>query len=303
MYNAGIEVRFMMKISSLIVLLCWSILSLASIPYDCTSARPEMPGSHNMVLFGDPLDELYVYHLPLFAGNVNGTQGHILMHVYQGFWKIELDQSTKEKYDEKFFQKRSENNPFPFFSISPRGDRFKVPQMICEENFSLQAIIAYGHVEGNPDFPIPEQLVNHLSDVSVKETVFARRFDASSKTKLTYILFGTSSQAYMAHYLTDDENSFDQIIAVEIKNEVLREALNDLKFLEVTIPTENNTGVVSVNDFSHQGSINNKWMLSTSPLGQETTVNFNSGEVIESRVKIVGKVYFNMNSDLWKFQN
>ena len=167
-----------------------------------------MSGLHNMVLFGSPKDELYVYHLPLLAGIINGEQGHVLMHVYQGLWKIGMDENTKTAYSIKFNQEVSAKNPFPFFSISPRENQFKVPEMICNSGFEMKAISAYGHVESNPKFPVPELLVNHLSKIFVKgKTIFARRFDGSSREELTYILFGTSKQQYMAHFITDNENS------------------------------------------------------------------------------------------------
>jgi hypothetical protein len=291
-----------MKIPSLLLVAAILVarIAMAAPIYDCSSPRPEMAGFHNMVLFGVPGDELYVYHLPLFAGAVNGSSGHVLMHVYQGLWNIQLDAVTKKAYDLKFSNKRTSEDPFPFFSIAPKGNRFKVPEMICNPNFSLSAAAVFGHVESNPDFPAPEQLVNQLSTVSVKgETVFARRFDGISKTELIYFIFGTPKQYYMAHFLTDDENSFDQIVAVEIESGSLKnQVVNDVVSL-VSIPVIPENDLISIPEYSSQKSPNNKWKLPVTPLGKTLKVT-TAKTSIAGEIKIVGEIYFNNNSDLRK---
>ena len=269
--------------------------------YDCSSLPPEMKGFHNMILFGKPEDKLYVYHLPLFTGEVNGMDGHVLMHVYQAIWNVELDEMTKGKYDTKFEEKRTEASPFPIFSISPRGEPFKVPEMICNPDFSLNALTVYGHVENNPEFPSPELLVDQTSKISVEgEPVFARRFDSSSRSKLTYFIFGTPTQYYMAHYLTDDENCFDQVVAIEIESDELKEIVDRSQFVLVSVPISEENNVVIIPELSVQSSPNNKWQLSTSPLGKKVKVIAEKPLSLESDVKIVGKIYFNKNRDLWK---
>lgn len=264
--------------------------------YNCTLPRPEMAGSHNMVLFGEPTDELYVYHLPLFAGEVNGMSGHVLMHVYQGLWNISLDDQTMTSYSLKFAEKKTTDNPFPFFSISPRGDRFKVPQIICDQGFTTDVLAAYGHVESNPDFPTPEILVNQLSKLEVKgQTVFARRFDGSSKNNITYILFGNSHQYYMAHFLTDDENSFDQIVAVEIESEAIKTLVSEEKTVLVNVPRASNSNLVAIEGAENSTQLNNKFALPISPLGQQVNISVDD---LSGQVKVEGQIYFNKNGDL-----
>ncbi len=281
---------------SLILLFILISVNVKAVAYDCSSPRPEMAGSHNMVLFGDSQDELYVYHLPLFEGAVNGEGGHVLMHVYQGIWKVSLDEETKKAYGVKFLQEKSKENPYPFFSISPRGEKFKVPEMFCKKGFQTDVLSAYGHVEGNPNFPHPEVLVDKLSSIKVKGgPVFARRFDKTGKGELTYILFGTPKQYYAAHFLTDDENSFDQIVAISISSEALKEKVKSQGSVLVSVSKNHN--LVSVDTKAVKN--NNKFSLPSSPLGQSVDINTQEGE---SEITIEGLVYFNSNRDL-KIQN
>ncbi len=64
-----------MKILSVFLTILITKFALADSLYDCSAPRPEIPGFHNIVLFGIPGDALYVYRLPLFAGPLNGTEG------------------------------------------------------------------------------------------------------------------------------------------------------------------------------------------------------------------------------------
>jgi len=268
--------------------------------YDCNSPRPEVAGFHNMVLFGAPGDQLYVYHLPLFVGQTNGTSGHVLMHVYQGLWSVEVDAATKSAYDLKFLAEKTAGRPFPFFSIGPKGNRFKVPEMICDLNFSLSALAVYGHVESNPDFPQPQALTDQLSAVRVRETIFARRFDGSAKPGLTYIIFGTTKQYYMAHLLTDDESSFDQILAVEVLDVGLKNAVESAGRVLITIPITPENELVSLGGGPDQSSPNNKWKLPVDPLGKTLRVMTEAGPAVTGQIKVVGEIYFNNNADLRK---
>lgn len=266
--------------------------------YDCESPRPEMAGFHNMVLFGKPDDRLYAYHLPLFAGDVNGQEGHVLMHIYQGIWAINLDEITKVKYFEKFEKEKSDQTPFPFFSFSPREPKFKVPEMFCNPDFATSVFVVFGHIENNPNFPPPEPLLegNQLSQIKVKgEPVFARRFDGSTKEDLTYILFGTAEQLYLAHYLTDNENSFDQIVSVSTEDFQLKEIVKQNHTILTSVEIAQNQNLVPVPGHETLKSLNNRLALPTSPLGQQIILS--TGEQSFS-VKITGFVYYNQNNDL-----
>lgn len=275
-------------------------IAAASSLYDCSSPRPEMAGFHNMVLFGAPDDQLYIYHLPLFAGQVNGTSGHILMHVYQGLWNIQLDAETKAAYDLKFSSEKSAAHPFPFFSIGPKGKTFKVPEMICDPHFSLNALTVYGHIEGNPDFPQPEPLLNQLSTVTTQGApLLARRFDGISKPSLTYFIFGTPKQHYMVHFLTDDESSFDQIVAVKIIDADLEKLVAQKRGVLVTIPIAPESALIPIPGNPHQNSPNNKWKLPPSSFDISISVP-DSESAVSGRIKIEGEIYFNNNDDLKK---
>ena len=269
--------------------------------YDCASPRPEMAGFHNMVLFGAPDDELYVYHLPLFAGATNGVTGHVLMHVYQGLWKVQLDAATKSAYDLKFAKEKTSANLFPFFSIGPKVNRFKVPEMICTPDYSLSALTVFGHVESNPEFPQPERLVGDLSMISVKgRALFAKRFDGLAKSELTYVIFGTAKQHYMVHYLTDDENSFDQIVAIEILDQALKTLVETGGAKLVTIPVNAENELESILENANQKSPNNKWKLPVSPGAGKVIRVSDSQSPVTGKVKVKAEIYFNKNDDLKK---
>lgn len=268
--------------------------------YDCESPRPEMAGFHNMVLFGAPDDELYVYHLPLFAGQTNGATGHVLMHIYQALWNVQLDAATKSAYDLKFSMERTPTKPFPFFTIGPKGNRIKVPEMICNPSFSLSAWAVFGHVESNPDFPQPTKLINDLSAVTVKgQVVFARRFDGAAKSELTYLIFGTPKQHYMVHFLTDDENSFDQIVAIEIVDLGLKNVVEKAGAVFVSVPVSSENELEPILENANQISPNNKWKLPVSPLGKVIRVS-DTQSPLTGKIKITGEIYFNKNDDLKK---
>ena len=292
-----------MKIQAIFLLFSLLVTKLAGAAsaYDCASPRPEMAGFHNMVLFGAPNDELYVYHLPLFAGATNGVTGHVLMHVYQGLWNVQLDAATKTAYNQKFSKESTSANPFPFFSIGPKANRFKVPDMICTPDFSLNALTVFGHVESNPDFPQPERLVGDLSMISVKgQALFAKRFDGSSKSKLTYVMFGTAKQYYMAHYLTDDENSFDQIVAIEIMDQALKVLVVTGGATLVTVPVSEENELEPITKYANQKSPNNKWKLPVS-LGAGKVIRVSDSQSpVTGRIKVTAEIYFNKNDDLKK---
>lgn len=268
--------------------------------YDCSSPRSEMAGFHNMVLFGTPEDTLYVYHLPLFVDNVNGMSGHVLMHVYQGLWNVNLDAATKSAYELKFAMEKTATNPFPFFTIGPKENPFKVPEMICNPNFTLKALATYGHIEGNPQFPEPIQLTSQLSTVTVQgNTILARRFDGTTKSALTYFVFGTSKQHYMVHFLTDDENSFDQIVAVEITDPAFKKIIEKEGGVLVNIPIIPENELVMLSENAKQIRPNNKRKLSTVPLGKIVSVT-DIETSVNVQVKVTGEIYFNSNEDLRK---
>lgn len=255
--------------------------------FDCQASRPEMAGLHNMIVFGIPGDQKYAYHLPLFAGGINGHHGHVTMHTYQGIWNIDFDEQTNRAYKDKFNNTLSDQNPIPLFSLSPKGDRFKVPDLICSDVFVTAALTVYGHVESNPNFPAPELLVNTLSKVKFTgRSVFARKFDGSSKKHLTYILFGTSKQQYLAHYLTDDENSFDQVLAVSVGEELIKEIENNNIIVSVPL-NENN-----LNRVNQSSSLNNSFSIDVKNL-----LKVKIKEKLHS-ITIKSEIYFNNNSDL-----
>tara|TARA_Y100000590_G_scaffold457256_1_gene609518 strand:+ start:12944 stop:13861 length:918 start_codon:yes stop_codon:yes gene_type:complete len=295
----ALEKEDVMFVKNLLVV-CTFLVSLSSLAqsFDCSLPTPEMPGLHNMVLFGNPSDQLYAYHLPLFAGQVNGENGHVLMHVYQGLFSVKLDGTTMMAYKQKFLQKQTTMNPIPFFSFSPRGDRFKVPEMICNEGFTTSILTVYGHVESNPQFPAPEVLVNQLSTITKEKTIFAQRFNGSSKSELSYILFGTPQQYYLAHYLTDDENSFDQIVAIKNLDDQLKTHLISTQNIILEVPPNENTNLLIVDGHQGQHSPNNRLKL-PSAAGKTVTLNaMINGVNIQTTVQIVSEVYFNANTDL-----
>lgn len=289
----------MKALSYLLVVGAFSVFLSSSfarkISYDCSSAPHEMAGFHNMVLFGHPDDQLYSYHLPLFQGDINGNQGHVLMHVYQGLWKVQLDLETTLAYKEKFQLVKSSNNPFPFFSFSPQGHPFKVPEMFCNSNFETDVLAVYGHIEGNPNFPSPSPLVQSKSKLMVDKMgpLVAQRFNGTAKSSLTYILFGNENHQFLVHYLTDNENSFDQIVSISIPQTLQSLLLNNTGTLELNFSKIDNTNLIPINNGA--ATENNSLGLPTTPLGQTVVATYNNQKY---ELKILGSIYFNGNADL-----
>jgi len=268
------------------------IFNNSATEFDCASRSPEMSGFHNMVLFGHPDDLLYAYHLPLFSGEINGQHGHVLMHIYQGIWNVQFDKETATSYEKVFYNKWLPENPYPFFSLGPRGKSFKVPEMICQKNFETKVAVTYGHIENNPSFPSPKPLMRTLSTMkTLSSPVFAQRFKGDSKNELTYILFGTDKQKYLAHFLTDDENSFDQILAVSIKDKIKKTITHKATF--VTFDTKHNPNLVKVAN----GSLgkNNSLALPTKKLGEKLNGKIDNQSF---EIKVEGLIYYNDNRDL-----
>jgi hypothetical protein len=103
----------------------------------------------------------------------------------------------------------------------------------------------------------------------------------------------------MVHFLTDDESSFDQIIAVEVLSADLKALIESSGGILVSVPVTAENGLASVDERVDQLSVNNKWKIQVSPLGRSIIVKENSSGV-SGEVKIVGEVYFNANGDLKK---
>ncbi len=287
-----------MFLQKILIIISLITISMNVKAYDCNQAATEMAGFHNMVLFGDPTDTIYAYHLPLFAGSVNGQSGHVNMHTYQGLWSVNLDSSTLSAYDQKFILKQTSTAQVPFFSFSPKSKAFKVPEMICNNKFTTQAIVAYGHIESNPNFPSPEILTNQLSTITKVDTLFAQKFSGESKNQLTYILFGTQKQYYLAHYLTDDENSFDQILAIDSIPKELENELMFSKNIIIEIPNTPTNQLAIVEENESNSSLNNKYKI-PSIANSIIKINFNANNSsLNGNIKILGEVYFNSNSDL-----
>jgi len=263
--------------------------------YDCASTPPEMPGRHNMIVFGDPQDEIYAYHLPLFPGEVNGSKGHVLMHVYQSIWNINLDPMSFKAYRNKFQNQKSNSKRFPFFSLSPKGKSFKVPDVICTQKFSFDAQVVSGHVESNPLFPKPGPITNRTSKVKIKgASVFAKRFNGQSKENLTYILFGSSKNLYLAHHLSTSENSFDQILKIE-RNKILWDALQKTKKrrLFLTFLKRDNPSLVKVANGA--SGANQSLSLPTQRIGLKVFASLGAENV---EVTLSDLIYYNENRDL-----
>ena len=106
--------------------------------------------------------------------------------------------------------------------------------------------------------------------MSVNKTVFANKFDGTSKEELTYILFGTEKQLYLSHFLTDDENSFDQVVAISSSDLLFEKFKSSKESLLVSVPVELNTNLVAINNGAKKA--NNKLILPTQPLGQSLSV-------------------------------
>jgi hypothetical protein len=191
-------------------------LSLKAQPLVINRNREDAPNTHNMMLVGTK--GAFLSHLPMFVNQSPGPEFDS-PHRFQVILEATFNDGERNLTD-VYFKDRMQNptvkmytlNPEPFVlsHLNPKGTALK--------KFRGSALIR-GHLErggksfiGN--FENPPQ--GGAFDVNVVNVVHFHEFDpkAAKPATLEYLLFGKSSELFLAHMITRP-NDFDQIISIK----------------------------------------------------------------------------------------
>lgn len=174
---------------------------------ECTADREpnEDCGTHNMMLVGER--SAFLSHLPMFHSE----------HRFQVILEVTFNKSGQSVLA-GYTQDRDRNPGVKMYTVSPEElfvlSRLWEPGDPAAPRKAFKGTVFRGHLERGGK---PVKGLSHV-DVRVKRVVYARelRPDAPRSTELTYILFGTSSDLYAAHQISQAPD-FDQILAVKLE--------------------------------------------------------------------------------------
>ena len=168
-----------------------------------TSVPDRVPaGYHEFEMFGN--QSIYLSHYPMFGS----------IHSYQLLLEVVLT-SNEGKDPRQLYLAHKRDNPKTRYSLSPetpsgKPDYWVLPAVIKEGN-SFRANI---HWQGKQDKVV--YLARNVN-VQIKKIIYVRLFQPndSKPEQLTYLLFGSNSESYLAHYVVS-YHDFDQILSVKV---------------------------------------------------------------------------------------
>jgi hypothetical protein len=177
-----------------------------------TNASDEdLPGTHNMLVVGH--DSIFLSHLPMFEGVNETNSAFTSPHRYQVILQAELSRSG-ESVDELYAKDRRRNPGVKMYTLQP--EKFILSRLFTPDArprlTNFEGMVFRGHLErgGRP--------IEGLTDISIriKKVVHARMFDPSDDKpdKLTYILFGTGQDLFLAHRIAKPPD-FDQVLSCQ----------------------------------------------------------------------------------------
>jgi hypothetical protein len=173
--------------------------------HEDASTRKDPPAGHGMLVVG--LDTTFFCHLPMFMSP------HDYQVILEGtLSKQGSDPQRTYKEDRKSHVKTRVYTfaPVPFvlpdvFPPAPklnkiRGDLFR------------------GHFERPPEYPADPFQIGSTVDVTVANVVYVQKLLPlpAALEHLEYVLFGKSSELFLAHVITR-KGDFDQVVSAEIK--------------------------------------------------------------------------------------
>jgi hypothetical protein len=153
---------------------------------------------HNMVLIGER--QICLSHLPMFMAPHNAQ---VLLEA--------TFSSHGKSVDDVYFADRAGNRGTRFYTVQP--EPFALRELFqsgpAPQRTTFTATVFRGHLEkgGTP--------VDGLEniDVHVTRLIHAHSFEGSRQATLSYVLFGTPQELYMAHVISSAPD-FDQLLAV-----------------------------------------------------------------------------------------
>jgi len=193
------------------------MLILPSAPGVANSSE-DPPARHNMLVVGK--EKAFLSHLPMFETvNKNGTD-YTSRHRFQVILEATFDKQEDDKQEDvtDIYRLDRKSNPgVKMYTLEP--ELFVLSRLFNPTSqpalTSFNAKIHRGHVERGGE------LIDGLNPVQVqiKKAVYAHKFDPSVEklSKLTYILFGTVNELYLAHMISKPPD-FDQILSVTMTN-------------------------------------------------------------------------------------
>jgi len=159
-------------------------------------------GFHEFEMFGDK--SIFLSHYPMFGS----------IHSYQVLVEAVLKSSASDD-PKQLYLAHKQKNPTARYSVSPESssgepDYWVLPDVI-QAGKSFRANIHYQSKENHLVY-----LARNVT-VEVTKVIYFRLFEPTDKKpdQLTYLLFGTDSETYMAHYIGSYPD-FDQVLAVTI---------------------------------------------------------------------------------------
>jgi hypothetical protein len=191
-------------------------LSLKAQPFAIDHNREDAPNTHNMMLVGTK--GAFLSHLPMFVAQSPGPEFDS-PHRFQVILEATFTDGERNLTD-VYFKDRMKNPTVKMYTLNP--DLFVLSQLdpkgAALKKFRGSALVR-GHLERGGksfigDFENPPE--GGAFDVNVVNVVHFHEFDpkAAKPAKLEYLLFGKSSELFLAHSITKP-NDFDQIISIK----------------------------------------------------------------------------------------
>lgn len=200
------------------------------------SMREDAPNTHNMLVFGEK--KIYLSHLPMFESVAPNKTDYTSPHRYQVILEASF-QRGGQNLQNIYTDDRRQNTSIRIYTLNP--ENFVLPRLASGSPQSplltgFKAKVFRGHLEKGG------QVVTGLAgvDVRVSRVVHFRKFNpkASQPEKLKYLLFGSSQESFLAHYISKPPD-FDQVLSVIVVAHSFTDAELS-KGIEVTIPDKSN---------------------------------------------------------------
>jgi len=178
--------------------------------------REDAPNTHNMMLVGTK--GAFLSHLPMFVAQGSGPEFDS-PHRFQVIMEATFTDGERNLTD-VYFQDRVKNPTVKMYTLNPEDFVLSNldPKGVALKKFRGSALVR-GHLERGGksfigDFERPPE--GGAFDVNVVNVVHFHEFDPgqAKPSKLEYLLFGKSSELFLAHLITKP-NDFDQIISIK----------------------------------------------------------------------------------------
>jgi len=173
----------------------------------------DSPNTHNMLVFGEK--KIYLSHLPMFDGLNEDKTEYTAPHRYQVILEASFHRGVQNLAN-VYSDDRRKNPGIKIYTLNPES--FVLPRLGLGSPQSpllpgFKAKVFRGHLEKGG------QVVRGLDDVDVKVSriIHFREFNphASQLAELKYLLFGSSQESFLAHYINKPPD-FDQVLSVKV---------------------------------------------------------------------------------------